>query len=275
MKKMKRTPIIMTAILLAILMAFALPQFFISEAQTVEDTIESATETDSEEAHGEHTHSTTELVYLLDWNTEGVILEDGLLMFTNDLGYNIELHNGYLVTYSAELVTCEETSALDWLNDTFLPQTAHAGHGGDDPDQSKSTNIIVESLTVPESTVLDQLFLNETSYCNLHYLVGPGADYAMTPSVDELESQSLFLSGVYYAPNSEIAIPFEIETDLAWGQLNAIEELTLHDGHVQVTITRNLGSIFDRLDFAEFDAAEGGVTILQNLMDGLTVVIEK
>ena len=46
--------------------------------------------------------------YHVSWDTDGVKLSGDGLELTNNLGYDIQLHSGYLVFYSTQRVPCAD-----------------------------------------------------------------------------------------------------------------------------------------------------------------------
>ena len=207
----------------------------------------------------------SELVYVLDWDTDGINFNaDNSWTVTNNLGTPITLHSGTLVSYSAELAACGEASnsIFDWL----LPSAAQAGHGGDDPDQSKTTTLIIESLTDAGSTTFDQLFINPASYCATHYLLGPGN------LADDSEA-TLNLTGEYIDSSGQV-VPFTISTALAWGQLYNSDDLEFNaEQATAITIQRDLATLFDEIDFETMTEEEMAMQVLRNVVGSVEIQV--
>lgn len=201
---------------------------------------------------------------------------------TNDLGYLVTVEDGYLVSYSAELVECEQDtpSLLDQILGAVGPGVALAGHQ-QGPNPAAITTSRVESLAEPASVDLGQVSVSLSYYCQGHYLLARATpDTAAMPTPGAVGT-SLYLRGTYQVDDSA-AVPFTIQTNLNWG---GISDLSLADGSgapvhaeisreaLQVTIERNLGELFDGVDFAGTSTTEQAKTILRTLTNGARFVI--
>jgi hypothetical protein len=93
--------------------------------------------------------------------------------------------------------------------------------------------------------------------------------------------KSLYITGDYQAPGSSQHITFEIQSKLAWGALldllptsnpvaQAADDTIDHIRAPRVVIQRNLGTMFDQIDFATMSATSQGRIVLRNLVKSTT-----
>ncbi len=64
------------------------------------------------------------------------------MLFQNDLGYVIDVQEGYISSASVQLVPCDPITSGWWT----VP-TAYAGHGDSEVDPSRWVGPIIESFT--------------------------------------------------------------------------------------------------------------------------------
>jgi hypothetical protein len=239
-------------------------------------------------SHQQPTKSTGNIVYQYDWQWgKAVPQTDGVGWgVTNDLGYRIRIQRGYITTANTELMACAHTHAS--ANDTSIVaallglRVAHAGHGGQN-DPSKLTQPQVESLTSPKTNVVIAVWGDEPTYCNVHYLIGYANESANNlPNEVNLVGTSLYLEGEYTAPGSDKLIAFKLQSPLAWGEAKALadpasgidEKSGVKTGsNLHLIISRELGSMFDSLDFVHMNEQEQAKTVLRNLIAHTQVVL--
>lgn len=232
----------------------------------------------------QHTAPTTTVTYILAWEW-GAALPAGNgegWSVTNNLGYMIHAQRGYLVNRSLELIPCEhDDSPAERVLNRFAPQPAQAGHGATEHDSTRISAPFIESLAQPSTIELETTFGDETAYCQAHYLVAPGIETARNlPSEVNLLDKSLLIEGVYTAPVGDTPIPFTIITNLAWG---TVTKLTAVDSQLavleaasqpqQIIIRRNLGGMFDNLDFEAMSPVEQSKTILRSLTASTRIIV--
>jgi hypothetical protein len=233
--------------------------------------------------------STTEITYYLDWTQDWVRPnEDGQgWSVINDLGYHVTVERGYLVTGSVQLVPCpqpDQGGAASWVIDRLLPSTAYAGHGGE-RDESKSTLPYVESLTEPTQVKLETVSVPQDAlYCQAHYLVAYGVEAAKNlPAKPDMIGTSLLVEGVVRASETGPARPFSIKTELAWGTITDLRptagpadhlRLTTDHDPVTVTLRRDLGTLFDGVDFDRMTEIEQAKAILRSVTNQTRVFVE-
>ena len=223
---------------------------------------------------------------------------------TNNLGYHVTVNRGYLTTHNLELIACDPTTAalpshlvssvLDlWLHPfqllaALLPkqqifsalkaQPAFAGHGNVTYNPSRITMPYVESLAQPIAAQLETHSVPKASYCQVHYLIARAAGAVQNQPEDRrMDGLSLWVEGEYVAPDAITAKPFIIKSSLAWGTIttaiaseetsNPAPRIALSSGQpiARVTLHRNLGSMFDGVDFETMSESEQAKTILRSL----------
>lgn len=225
-----------------------------------------------------------EIQYEMVWLQDGVQFDADGAGWTvqTELGYIVHVETGYLVSYTMQLVECDDhthTDETSWLDSIFLPNTAYAGHGGE-TDPSLIDQPIVENLTQPTDFIFGQINAPAINYCQAHYLVARAYDSAKNLPADvDMLGNSLYLSGTYFAPNSDTPQDFIIQTDLANG---TVTDLVYNSASVHVAIgaekadirvVRDLSSLLDNVDFAEMDDAERGKAVLWQLIQDTHVEI--
>lgn len=226
--------------------------------------------------------------YHLAWEWEGARKVEEGWQVTNDLGYEVHVKQGYLVNRSIELVECPARSTHEshgWLLDTFAPTSAYAGHGDDEHDESRISAPYIESLANPASSDLERVLVHQTAYCQAHYLIGEGIETSQNlPAELDMLGLSMFLAGEYKAPDAESATPFTISTELAWGRLTDLMApdsngslsqtmLTIEGQTVDVTIRRELRSLFDGVDFKTMSATDQAKTVLRSLANSTNIIV--
>jgi hypothetical protein len=202
-------------------------------------------------------HDPEPVSYLLSWEWgDAQPNEDGTWGVTSDLGYEIVVLDGYLVTYEATVLDCpEESSWIGSIVDAFVPAAAWAGHSESVVETVVAE--IVESLGDPQTALMG---LGETTtgrYCESHVAYG-----TVDPTETTLQLR-LLIDGDRVV---------EIATDLAWGTIGELIG-EFGDGDLEVEIVRDLGSMFDGIDFETAADDEIAVGLLRALSAGTVFVV--
>jgi hypothetical protein len=223
-----------------------------------------------------------EIHYRLAWLDEGVTYNDTGWTVTTRSGYTVRIEQGYLTSYSAELVYCQHShNFLSLFSSIFPLITARAGHSGD-TSPAKVSLSLVESLTQPESFEWDSVTVAEPSYCQGHYLVGRADKTTQDMPADvDMNRVAVYISGTYLSPNAESTTPFVIRTDLGNGTLQDLHKLgastnvhvEIGTQPVEITIYRDLATLFDRIDFAHMGADEQARALLDQLMAQTKIMV--
>ncbi|MEM7332270.1 MAG: hypothetical protein AAF490_09270 [Chloroflexota bacterium] len=223
-----------------------------------------------------------EITYHLTWNSDGVDQTNDGWFIENNLGYSITLKTGYLTTAAIQLVPCEEENAaqIDWFA-WLAPKTVFAGHGDSSSNPSRWIGPFIESLSTPELSTLGTITLEEvTNYCRGHYLVAQATDSAMNLPTDvDMSRSTIFLQGEYIPPGGNEAVPFTIETLLAWGALdelsaNEMAQIALPDQPSNIIVERQLSSIFDDLDFLNMETSEWEMAVLRSISNHTQISLQ-
>ena len=187
------------------------------------------------------------VVYQLHWASVGTSAEEVGWSVQTDLGYRVHLEEGWINNYSIQLVPCVETALL-----SFGIPAAYAGHPADaDPSAVYGQ---VQSLT-ELSDITTTLGLAQTSYCSVHYVIGHvDEDATGLPEEPDLWGISLWMSGTVETPEGDV-LPLEIATHRAHADLLeqlAFLETELSETRIaEVSVTRNLATLFDGIEFAD------------------------
>jgi hypothetical protein len=234
--------------------------------------------------------STTEITYDLDWTQDRIMPNASGQGWSviNDLGYHVTVERGYLVTGSVQLIPCsqpDQGGTASWLIDWLLLAPAHAGHGGE-RDESKSTLPYVETLTKPTAVNLETVSVpQEALYCQAHYLVAYGVESAKNlPSEPDMIGTSLLVEGLVQASETGPARPFSIKTELVWGTITDLRatvepadhlRLTTDGDAVTVILRRDLGALFDGVDFDRMPEIEQAKAVLRSVTNHTQVFVEQ
>jgi len=240
------------------------------------------------------------LGYRLAWHQDGVVrgsAEPGWSV-VSDLGFHVRVTRGYLVSYGMEFVECEgdpagagprsAASRAGALAALLGPSPAHAGHGSADPNPARLGTTFVESLT--EAGTIDVGYVEAPAYryCSLHYLVAGARRGAVgLPDDVDMLGASLHVEGVYRAPSGQIEAPFTIRTSAANGVLGALRGSLARfgpagvvevDGSIEsarATISRDLSTMFDGVDFVALSDRQASWRVLNNLIAATEIVVER
>lgn len=231
------------------------------------------------------------LIYALTWDGDGVMFdaEGAGWWVQTGLGYEVHVEQGYVVTGNLELVPCAhehetlQSQAMQAASPVLhaFSSVAYAGHG-DQADGSQLAQPLVESLTAPTDVALAANFGVEPVYCQAHYLAAYAPEGATNlPALPEMVGRTLYIAGTWRTLDTEAPVPFTIQSDLAWGTLLALESHSptgtgrewANTIDVQVTIQRNLGQLFENVDFATMGEAEMAVAVLRSLTSSATATV--
>jgi len=175
----------------------------------------------------------------------------------------------------------------------FKLQPAYAGHGNPVYNPSRLTRPYVETLTRPAAVQIETHSVPRAAYCQAHYLVARAAGAVQNQPADPtLGGVSLWLEGKYKAPRSAIAKPFTIKTRLAWGTITRLTTLPpplslkgLQNNHrlelatraspVRITLRRNLGAMFDGVDFESMSERDRAKAVLRTLTRSVETIVTR
>ena len=225
------------------------------------------------------------MVYTLDWDRTGTTPLPGGSGWRsiNDLGFEFEVSQGFLVTNRMELLPCNwgvlddagPTDVATVWRDWLIGRRAIAGHPEDAPNSTRVRNFaepIHDAMTVAYST-------HETepaAYCRFSYAVAR-ADVATIdkPENPAMTGQSLRLVGRWRAPSDQAWQPFDWSTAIPWGTFWDFLYLAPSNGGgepiIKVSVTRPLAGIFRGLDPLSQRQEVLGNKAVQNVVTGIRV----
>ena len=222
---------------------------------------------------------TSEVRYHLAWDWGEAESSETGWRVTTDRGYDVEVTEGFLITYSVQLAPCadEELGRNLGLNRLFGAQRAFAGHGGLE-DPSAWLDQVAEPLHTPEPLSLEPVQLDTGHYCRAHYLVARADTKARDlPGHVNMVGSSLYIVGTSRLAGAE-AKPFVLWSTLPVGELmtwsDPVRPINLAEGGVDVTITRDLGRLFDGVNFDTMSQEAIEKTVLLSLASGLQVSVD-
>ncbi|MEM9954065.1 MAG: hypothetical protein AAF846_20815 [Chloroflexota bacterium] len=214
----------------------------------------------------------SQLTYTLAWEWGDAMQTETGWQVTNNLGYTIEVTEGYIVAYEAQLNACEHSHG--WFNwDWLTIPSVYAGHGDDSNDSSLRTSY-VENIALPETTAWGTVNLAEPTYCEAFFLVARGAtDTLNQPESVDMFATSIYLSGTVTAPDNDDAMPFTLQTQHANGTVQPFLQdeqsvhLALSYDDMEIAIVRSLDTLFDEIDFANDSSDDASFQVLRNLLN--------
>ncbi|MDP6942894.1 MAG: hypothetical protein QF464_01995 [Myxococcota bacterium] len=234
----------------------------------------------TDEAHHDeasNAQSETQIRYHLTWDWGEAAATEGGWAVVNDRGYTVEVTDGYLVTHSVQMAPCTDADlGVDTtLSRLFGAGRAWAGHGGVD-DPSAWLTGMAESLAHPEPTALGPIAVNSGLYCRSHYLVARAEPGMLgLPESMDLVGVSLYIEGTAALDEP---LPFAVLSTLPTGSLmgwtDPVSPIALTGGDIDVTITRDLGRLFDGVDFATMSDDAIQKTVLLGLAERVRVRVE-
>lgn len=216
--------------------------------------------------------------YTLDWRWGGAKKHpEGGWTVKNDLGYSVHVTGGRLVSRNLQLVPCHAfpaPSQVASLTRLFKPIEALAGHSSMTPNESKISKSYEEQLADPQSIYLESLEVTDPEYCRAHYLIARAT--RSRPGSTALE-----LVGTWQRSDHGSEIPFQIRSSGAYGQFHGLATATGASldrrtilGGIQVTVQRELGTIFDGIDFASGLTDATGMSILRTVVASARVYVD-
>ena len=172
------------------------------------------------------------------------------------------------------------------------PRIAHAGHGEDYGPTAVLTSS-VESLLHPELLEFGRLSVNapvDRRYCEAFYLIAAAGSTAKgLPTDVDMVGSSVYVEGYYSwvdgsgATDEGIETPFTLSTSLANGTIVDLDVLTLVDEstdqidvdrNFDVHILRDLGAIFDGINFDAMDDADRANALIRALINATSIAVD-
>lgn len=194
----------------------------------------------------------TIVTYKLTW------ADDERTTINNDLGYEITIDEGFITTYSAELLLCADNELSSWL----MPQTAYAGHG-DEISTARTTQPLTESLPAQTAVLLETRTIAADNYCQIHVVIGPD---------NNSNTSTLQITGSYSSLNSDAVGSFSFQTNLAWGDIYSLPTyIGTNETAVSITIQRDISDLFNGINFEADKTSQIEKTLLRNLINSIEI----
>jgi len=187
-----------------------------------------------------------------------------------DTGYRFELESGFLVDYAVQLVACDNAVMASRGGDRWLGLlgigVAHAHHG-EVQDTSLIEPVEVEVVGAPDRALAWSRF-TPGEYCGLHWLVARGDPETRTDDGASAWGTSLKLTGRWWGVDG-VAGDIALSTSLNRPMLRGFDDCALRGNgeHATVTLTRDLGGLFDGVDFEQDGPSAIEWAVLGNLVD--------
>lgn len=211
--------------------------------------------------------------YRLAWRWgRAVRTPDGGWEVVTDLGYRVHVRRGYLTSYSMELVECPPLAPLSGL---FGPTSAYAWHSADMTNPATVRSAPIESLLAPRAQDAGTVRLPPQAYCQVHYLVARAttASRGLPADVDMVDS-SLDVEGTVQrdgAPPTTLVVKTASPNAL----LRPIARVDSGRQDTLVVLRRDLGQLFDGIDFDTTRLPVVENRIVENLVNGTRVKVRR
>ena len=214
-----------------------------------------------------------EIQYVMTWDREldsvDALVGEGEYdnwTVTSDLGYDIQITDGILVTAGLQLVSCDDTP--DNLLSIF--PRVHAEHG-DISDPSELPYYFVERFGALEPVESESIQIESPDYCSAHYWLGRADDDFQGFDSNRFDptTVTLALEGFYQKDNSEL-IPFSFQTDYSFSEFKVPDDIQaiFYDSESPVTIhvIRDLTQIFNGINMTQIDDPLVQNRVVRNLV---------
>ena len=117
----------------------------------------------------------------------------------------------------------------------------------------------------------------------MHYLVAYGVASAQNLPTDvSMIGNSLLIEGEVRAPNTAAATPFNLKSALAWGGSKDLivtnDKTDVAEGvksgtFLHLIVSRDLGSLFDGVDFAQMSAQDQSKQVLRSIIQNTKIEV--
>jgi hypothetical protein len=217
--------------------------------------------------------------------TDGIepLSDDGSWSVITDSGVWVRIDRGFLVSYSMELLECEDSPQVGFAGDWFGRigiQEAHAGHDTSVPNLVAVSDPYVESLTNLRTTVFGTTAAEGAVYCDAFYLIAKALrETRQLPAEPQMVGRSLFLEGVFRAPETTMEVDFALDFSGADGLLGvlvpsaadvdsfpAFQYESAREAAV-VHVKRRLSTLFNGLNWNGVGEPEFAQGVVRNLID--------
>jgi hypothetical protein len=230
------------------------------------------------------------VVYELAWDTEGV--EFGARgkgwAVTNDLGYRVELLEGYLSSYSIAFLPCDNDPAAKGppasgrLWELLGAATAYAAPSAVAFNPAMLLPGHIENLAKPRLRTTETRRPPPTRFCRVHYLVARAErDAVSLPFTHQMVDVSLFVRGYRQSVHDAEPVAFSIETKAANGVAQQVAltaggegvEIDTARSNATATVTRKLATLFDGVDFAAMTDKQVSRELLNRVIEGTEITV--
>jgi hypothetical protein len=190
------------------------------------------------------------IYYELSWDNAATIEHTDGWSVTNDLGYEVRVRDGELISTTVQLVPC--THARVWFG---LPP-ALAGHSEGEADPSAVETELAESLPFHPTMQWDAR-ISDSLYCASYLEVG-----ALQIEFDVL------------SPGATTWSQLSIERSVTVGRQSELSD-SIDSGSYATLIVfeRQLASLFDGIDFDNWSPDDVGNAIMTNALTHTTITI--
>jgi len=187
------------------------------------------------------------LNYTLAWDHGHAVREPGGGWRTkSDLGFDVFVQQGRIVTLGLELLTCHDPAPMAWK--LLAPVSVFAGHNSLMPNESRLTKAVVEDLALAAPVTTPSVAVTGPEYCDAHYL---GA--------------VIEVSGRWRRGDRDGE--FHIGERAAFGANTTLASRKSIVRGVRARCERRLDTLFDGIDFGKGGPQEWSAKMIRNLVE--------
>jgi len=198
------------------------------------------------------------ITWTLGWQLNGASLDgDAPLTMVTDLGYEVTIDKGFVVTSLVSLVPCEADTGLAQAMNWFV-STAHASHPPFN-DPSLVDLHAKESFTPPRNAELPTVEFDRRVYCSVYWLIARGA------TGGDLENTSFRATGNWQRDGK--TGPLSVDTNFARAYIADLPPMRPDAHAAHGVVNRSIGTMFNGIDLETANEYAVGWGVVKNLTD--------
>jgi len=224
-------------------------------------------------------------VWRLTWDTGRVVADERGRGWSveNDLGYRVRVASGWLVDHSVSLGPCvvpRPDGGAAWLP---IRLGVRAAYAHEDADASAIEAMHAEDLTRLEDSGPWPSVFPEARYCRAHWLLARATKATDAPAGVDLAQTSIRVTGSW--ERGGVARPLSVDTWWPQGKVQELDGIADPDALAEaradgetrwawITVRRQLGSLFDGIDFAVDSEDEIAGKLVDNVVSHAEMRVE-
>lgn len=202
-----------------------------------------------------------EVRWQLSWSKNRLLRSPGQVQFTTDLGYEVTVTSGKLVTWRLGLAPCPPQVSWAWVPEALA-------HHVEAPDPTSVMPHLTEDLLTGLSISLPAKSLPKQNYCEALWLASspPQSMLNGAPRV------TLALTGQWRRGKEQGQL--QVTTWLPDSRLGPVPGLATASGAVQIALERDLAAALDGVDLASVESTALAWHVLHRLTTGASLRTE-